>query len=145
MDIYDLSFFLSTIWVGPFWFGMLVYPNHELTKKAMDNPIFFIGPIAIWWALMASNPQALLDFAIDSMDPTNVLAGLADLLATRAGAAAAWAHFVAGDIVVTRWMWKRCMENDSERWVTTTSVFFGVMLMPVGVVMHLALVRGKQN
>ena len=145
MDIYDLSFFLSTIWVGPFWFGMLVYPDHELTKKAMDNPIFFIGPIAIWWALMASNPQALLDFAIDSMDPTNVLAGLADLLATRAGAAAAWAHFVAGDIVVTRWMWKRCMENDCERWITTTSVFFGVILMPVGVVMHLALVRVKQN
>ena len=145
MDIYDLSFFLSTIWVGPFWFGMLVYSDHELTKKAMDNPIFFIGPIAIWWALMASNPQALLDFAIDSMDPTNVLAGLADLLATRAGAAAAWAHFVAGDIVVTRWMWKRCMENDCERWITTTSVFFGVILMPVGVVMHLALVRVKQN
>ena len=47
MDIYDLSFFLSTIWVGPFWVGMLVYPDHELTKKAMDNPIFFIGPIAI--------------------------------------------------------------------------------------------------
>ena len=145
MDIYDLSFFLSTIWVGPFWFGMLAYPDHELTKKAMDSPIFFIGPIAIWWALMASNPQALLDFAIDSMDPTNVLAGLADLLATRAGAAAAWAHFVAGDIVVTRWMWKRCMENDCERWITTTSVFFGVILMPVGVVMHLALVRVKQN
>jgi hypothetical protein len=145
MDIYDLSFFLSTIWVGPFWFGMLAYPDHELTNKAMNSPIFFIGPIAIWWALMASNPQALLDFAIDSMDPTNVLAGLADLLATRAGAAAAWAHFVAGDIVVTRWMWKRCMEYGSERWITTTSVFFGVMLMPVGVVIHLALVRGKQN
>ena len=48
MDIYDLSFFLSTIWVGPFWFGMLAYPDHELTNKAMNSPIFFIGPIAIW-------------------------------------------------------------------------------------------------
>ena len=61
--------------------------------------------------------------------------------ARRAGAAAAWAHFVAGDIVVTRWMWKRCLERDCERWITTVSVFFGVMLMPVGVALHLALVR----
>ncbi|MBI87550.1 MAG: hypothetical protein CMB67_00765 [Euryarchaeota archaeon] len=141
MDIYDLSFFLSTMWVGPFWFGMLFYPDHEMTEKAMSTPLFFIGPIIIWWALMASNPQALLDFAVDAMDPTSVLAGLADLLSTRAGAAAAWAHFVAGDIVVTRWMWKRCIEKGVEKWVTMASVFFGVMLMPVGVALHVALVR----
>ena len=90
---------------------------------------------------MASDPQALVDFAKDSMDPRGVLDGLAELLGTRVGASAAWAHFVAGDIVVTRWMWKRCLERDVDRWVSTVSVFFGVMLMPVGVALHLALVR----
>ena len=29
MDLYDVSFFLSTIWVGPFWLAMLVYPEEE--------------------------------------------------------------------------------------------------------------------
>ena len=141
MDVYDLAFFLSTMWVGPFWIGMLAYPNHERTHTAMSGPWFFLGPILIWWALMVSNPQALIDFSKETMDPSSVLDGLADLLATRAGAAAAWAHFVAGDIVVTRWMWKRCLERECERWITTVSVFFGVMLMPVGVALHLALVR----
>ena len=37
MDIYDYSFFLSTMWVGPFWFAMLVFPEHELTKKVMQE------------------------------------------------------------------------------------------------------------
>ena len=37
MDLYTLSFFLSTMWVGPFWFGMLVFPEHELTQKAMQR------------------------------------------------------------------------------------------------------------
>ena len=141
MDLYDLAFFLSTMWVGPFWFAMLFYPDHEKTHSALSGPWFFLGPIIIWWVLMASNPQALIDFGMDSMDPSSVLSGLADLLATRGGAAAAWAHFVAGDIVVTRWMWKRCLERETERWVSAVSVFFGVMLMPVGVAVHLALVR----
>ena len=141
MDIYDLSFFLTTMWVGPFWFAMLVYPDHEMTKKLMRGPLFFIGPIVIWWAIMASEPQGLVEFAKDSMNPANILEGLVGLLGTRAGAAAAWAHFVAGDIVVTRWMWKRCMDHGSERWVTLASVFFGVMLMPVGVALHVTMVR----
>ena len=74
MDVYDLSFFLSTFWVGPFWFAMLVYPNHHLTHKFMDTPWFFIGPIFIWWAIMISNPISLVEFGVDSLDPTNVLA-----------------------------------------------------------------------
>ena len=106
MDLFDVSFFLSTMWVGPFWIAMLVYPEHEKTRSVMSGSWFFLGPIVIWWALMASDPQALVDFAMDSLDPRDVLDGLAELLGTRVGASAAWAHFVAGDIVLTRWMWK---------------------------------------
>ena len=75
------------------------------------------------------------------MDPTNVLASLAELLSTRGGASAAWAHFVAGDIVVTRWMWKRCIDMNVHARTLFLSVFFGVMLMPVGVMLHLILTR----
>ncbi len=145
MDLFDISFFLSTMWVGPFWIAMLVYPEHEKTKSVMSGSWFFLGPIVIWWTLMASDPHALVDFAMDSLDPRNVLDGLAELLGTRVGASAAWAHFVAGDIVVTRWMWKRCLERGAGRWVSAVSVFFGVMLMPVGVAMHLALVRDNTD
>ena len=143
--MFDVSFFFSTMWVGPFWIAMLVYPEHEKTKSVMSGSWFFLGPIVIWWALMASDPRALVDFAMDSLDPRDVLDGLAELLGTRVGASAAWAHFVAGDIVVTRWMWKRCLERGAERWVSAVSVFFGVMLMPVGVAMHLALVRDNTD
>ena len=143
--MFDVSFFLSTMWVGPFWIAMLVYPEHEKTRSVMSGSWFFLGPIVIWWALMASDPRALVDFAMDSLDPRDVLDGLAELLGTRVGASAAWAHFVAGDIVVTRWMWKRCLERGAERWVSAVSVFFGVMLMPVGVAMHLALVRDNTD
>ena len=141
MDIYDVSFFLSTMWVGPFWFAMLVYPEHDITERAMRGPWFFLGPILIWFVVTASAPEGLVELASDSMDPSNAMSGLATLLGTRAGAAAAWAHMVAGDIFVTRWMWKRCIDRGAERWITAATVFFGVMLMPVGVALHVALVR----
>ena len=47
MDLYDLSFFLSTMWIGPFWIAMLLYPNHEKTHQLMEGPWFFLGPILI--------------------------------------------------------------------------------------------------
>ncbi|MEE2630081.1 MAG: abscisic acid-deficient protein Aba4 family protein [Candidatus Thermoplasmatota archaeon] len=141
MDIYDVSFILSTMWVGPFWFAMLVFPEHEKTEKAMRGPWFFLGPILIWFIVTASDPEGLVELARDSMEPSNAMSGLATLLGSRAGAAAAWAHMVAGDIFVTRWMWKRCIDRGAERWVTASSVFFGVMLMPVGVALHVGLVR----
>ena len=141
MDLYDVSFFLSTMWVGPFWFGMLVFPEHKLTQKAMEGPWFFLGPILIWWAATLAEPQGLIDFAKDSTNPAGVLEGLAAIMGTKPGAAAAWAHMVAGDIFVTRWMWMRCGQEKISRGVTAAIVFFGVMLMPVGVAIYLAFVR----
>ena len=47
MDLFDLSFFLSTMWVGPFWIAMLVYPDHEKTHSVMGGYWFFLGPIVI--------------------------------------------------------------------------------------------------
>ena len=61
------------------------------------------------------------------------------------GAAAAWAHMVAGDIFVTRWMWVRCMEEKVSRKVMAPIVFFGIMLMPVGVALYMALVRPTKS
>jgi len=145
MDLYTLSFFLSTMWVGPFWFGMLVYPEHDLTQKAMEGPWFFLGPILMWWIITLADPQVLINLAKDSSEPTTILDGLATLLGTPAGAAAAWAHMVAGDIFVTRWMWSRCMQDKVSRKIMAPIVFFGVMLMPVGVALYMALVRPKQQ
>ena len=141
MDIYDLSFFLSTMWIGPFWIAMMIYPEHEKTQQLMQGPWFFIGPILIWFLVSFSDVSGLIGLAEDSMDPGNALQGLADLLGTKAGASAAWAHMVAGDIFVTRWIWQRCLKNNTPRWIAATSVFFGVMLMPVGLALCAILVH----
>ena len=133
MDLYDYSFFFSTMWVGPFWFAMLVFPEHEMTKKVLKGPWFFLGPLIVWWLVTFANPQGMIDLAKDAAN-----------MGSKPGASAAWAHMVAGDIFVTRWIWQRCLAHNSPRWIAATSVFFGVMLMPVGLAMCALLVRGDE-
>jgi len=48
-----------------------------------------------------------------------------------------WAHMVAGDIFATRWIWQNSVKNKDNIWILRLSVFFGVMLMPLGIAIHL--------
>ena len=137
MDLYSISFIISTIWVGPFWFAMLVRPYDKETNTIMDKQLFFIGPIIIWFLIMVLNPNGLIDFLNSGSHPDGFFAGLAQGMSTKAGVSAMWAHMVAGDIFVTRWIWISCVKNNDKIWLLRLSVFFGVMLMPLGLLIYL--------
>ena len=137
MDIYLISFIISTLWIGPFWFAMLLKPYDNNTKSIMKRPIFFIGPIIIWFIIMILNPSGLIDFLNSGSHPDGFLAGLAKGMSTKAGVSAMWAHMVAGDIFATRWIWKNGIKNNDSVWLIRLSVFFGVMLMPLGILIYI--------
>ena len=137
MDLYDISFILSTLWIGPFWFAMLINPEKEKTKNLLKGPWFFLGPILIWFILIGFDPQGLIDFATSTSNPDGFIEDLAAGLGTKAGLTATWAHMVAGDIFVTRWIWLKSLEINANKWVMRLSIFFGIMLMPVGLAIHL--------
>ena len=136
MDIYLISFIISTLWIGPFWFAMLFKPYDNNTKSIMKRPIFFIGPIIIWFIIMVLNPSGLIDFLNSGSHPDGFFAGLAEGMSTKAGMSAMWAHMVAGDIFATKWIWKNCVKNNDSIWLIRLSVFFGVMLMPLGILIY---------
>ena len=137
MDIYLISFIISTLWIGPFWFAMLFKPYDNSTKSIMKRHIFFIGPIIIWFIIMTLNPTGLIDFLNSGSHPDGFLAGLAKGMSTKAGVSAMWAHMVAGDIFATRWMWENGVKNNESIWLIRLSVFFGVMLMPLGILIYI--------
>lgn len=137
MDIYTISFFLSTFWIGPFWFSMLFKPYDNETIKKMDKPLFFLGPIFIWFFIMFTNPAGLNQLISAGSNPDGLLIGIGKSMMSKAGISAMWAHMVAGDIFATRWIWKKCTSNKNNIWITRLCVFFGVMLMPLGILICL--------
>ena len=67
---------------------------------------------------------------------SGIVSGLADVLGTDDGAVLAWTHFVIGDIIVTRWIWRRSVEMEINKTLAQVAILFGVMLMPVGLAIH---------
>jgi len=145
MDIYTISFIISTLWVGPFWIAMLLNPKKEKTKKLLKEPLFFIGPIIIWFLIMFLNPQGLADLFNNPDGSSGILDTISSALGTPAGVAGTWAHMVVGDIFVTRWIWKRSISSNQKLWTTRLSIFFGVMLMPLGLAIHTIANLGKNR
>ena len=145
MDIYTISFILPTLWVGPFWIAMLLNPKKEKTKKLLKEPLFFIGPIIIWFLIMFLNPQGLADLFNNPDGSSGILDTIGSALGTPAGVAGTWAHMVVGDIFVTRWIWKRSIDSNQKLWTTRLSIFFGAMLMPWGLAIHTIASLGKNR
>lgn len=143
MDIYTICFIISTLWVGPFWFAMLFNPFADKTYNLMSKSLFFMGPIIIWYLIMFLNPSGFVDFINSGSHPDGFFAGIASGISTKAGITAMWAHMVAGDIFVTKWIWRDGVKKNNNIWIIRFSVFFGVMLMPLGILIH--LVFGKKK
>ena len=137
MDAYTISFLVSTIWVGPFWLAMLIKPFDNKTNRLLNTPLFFLAPIVIWFLILFLNPEGFIAFFNSGAHPEGIIAGIAEGLATKAGLTATWAHVVAGDIFATRWIWKDGVNRGTHIWWLRLAVFFGVLLMPIGVLLHL--------
>ena len=130
-----IAFFTASMWVGPFWMLMLLQPHADRTKKWMEGPWFVFGPLVAYLIVLAMNLGALNDMVGDGT-LSGVVSGLADVLGTHDGAVLAWTHFVIGDIIVTRWIWKRSVETEINKTAAQVAILFGVMLMPVGLAIH---------
>ena len=132
----EFFFIATTFYVGPFWIAMLFSPKTEKTKKLLDKSYFFLGPILIWLVIMLLYPGNLADFSKSFNSEEGFLLGLVNAMSSKSGITATWAHMVAGDIFATRWIWKKCLKNNCHIWIIRFSVFFGVMLMPVGIFIY---------
>jgi len=134
---------LASMWVGPFWLLMMIQPYGERTQKWMSGPWFVLGPLISYLVILMMNLGALADMMGDGT-LSGFVEALADILGTEDGAVLAWTHFVIGDIITTRWIWKRSIETEINKTVTQTAILFGVMLMPVGLAIHFVSVQLKK-
>ena len=98
----------------------------------------------MWFLLMLLNPQGLIDFFNLGSHPDGFIIGMSKGLATKVGVTATWAHMVAGDIFATRWVWADGIKRNNNFLLLRISIFFSVILMPLGVILHL-IFRKKIN
>ncbi|MBF6125846.1 ABA4-like family protein [Nocardia brasiliensis] len=129
--LFDLTFYTA----APFWALMILAPWWRRTSAIVASPLICVPPMLIY-AVVVLPDFATVWSAVSGAD----LAGMQVLLGGSAGAAAAWAHFIAFDLFLGRWIFLDSRKRDLPALLISPLLVFTIMLAPLGVLLYL-LVR----
>lgn len=130
----EAIFSLSGLLVIPFWALMIFLPRWRWTRRILQSPLVILPPALLYAALTL--PRLAEVFPAVS-NPT--LDGIAALLGTPAGATIAWAHFLAFDLFVGRWIYFDGRERGISALLMALVLFLTLMLGPLGFLVYLVL------
>jgi hypothetical protein len=130
----QLLFTLTFPLAAPFWALMILAPVWSVTRRVIGSPLIVLPPLAIYAVLVLPQLPTFLA-AVASPDLPGVMA----LLAAPAGAAAGWAHFIAFDLFVGRWIYLDARERGLHPLLMAPVLVLTILLAPLGLLAHLAL------
>ena len=129
-------FGLTFLVAAPFWAMMILLPRWSGTARIIASPWIVAPPVLIYAALVL---PALGDVLPAVASPT--LESVRGLLGTDTGAAAGWAHFIAFDLFVGRWIWLDSRRRAVPALVMAPVLLLTIMLGPLGLAVYLLLRR----
>lgn len=131
----DTLFNIANLTVLPFWVIMIALPRWPWAVRVIRSPLIVLPPALIYAAIVLPLvAQGGLDFS-----SFGSLAGVMGLLSNPAGAAAGWAHFLAFDLFVGRWVYLDALEPRIHPALLVLPLFFVFMLGPIGFLLYLAV------
>lgn len=124
-------FSLSNLVVLPFWALMIALPFWSWTQRIMKTYWPIVLPTLFYvYLLFFGGGESAGDGMAELMNPS--AEGIAFLLGNPAGAATGWAHFLAFDLFVGRWVYLEARKSGTPWWVSSPILFFTLMLGPIG-------------
>ncbi len=130
----QLLFSLTFPLAAPFWALMILAPGWSFTQKVIASPLVAVPPMLVYAALVLPQFGAFLA-GVSSPD----LPGVMTLLGTPVGAAAGWAHFIAFDLFIGRWMYLDARERGVHPLVMAPVLVLTILLAPLGLLGYLVL------
>jgi Domain of unknown function (DUF4281) len=126
--LFDLTFLL----IAPFWVLMIFAPKWAWTKKIAESYLIVLPPVAIYVVLMIPVLPELIPLVTRPE-----LAPLAEFMSTDTGAALVWAHMIAWDLFVGRWMYLEGRRLNVHPLVMAPVLVITILLAPVGLPLFL--------
>ena len=139
MDLIDMLFWFSSLYILPFWLMMWFAPEHERTKQMMSNEWLFLAPLLLAYtvAVIPSLPSILLAFSSEMPTPALVINMFSEDEVILIG----WLHFLAFDLLAGRWTWERLMEAKQSIFVSMPILFLSMMVAPLGCLLGMFVTR----
>jgi hypothetical protein len=126
-------FALSSLLVMPFWISMILLPRWRWTQRVMRSPLVAAPPALLYAVLVLPRLAEIFPVVINPE-----LGRIAALLGTPAAATIAWAHFLAFDLFVGRWIYLEGRERGVNGLLLAPILFLTLMLGPLGFLLYLA-------
>ncbi len=130
-------FALSGLLVLPFWFLMIVLPRWRVTTKIIASPFIAAGPILLYAALVLPAIGEILPVVAQPR-----LDSVSTLLGQPLGTTAGWAHFLAFDLFVGRFIYLDARQRRLSALMISPLLLATLLLGPLGLGGYL-LLRGN--
>lgn len=130
----ELAFAVTFPVALPFWALMILAPGWSVTRRVIASPLIVLPPVLVYAVLVLSDLGTVLP-AVTSPS----LAGVAALLGSPLGAAAGWAHFIAFDLFVGRWIHLDARERGIHPLAMAPVLVLTILLGPLGLLAYLGL------
>jgi hypothetical protein len=128
--LFDITFYLA----APFWALMIFAPGWSWTKRILASPLIVVPPLVLYVVLIA---PIFGDFAAAMLSPS--LSGVHDVVSTIDGTAALWAHLIAFDLFVGRWMYFDSRASGVNAFLMAPVLVLTILLSPFGLMTYLVI------
>jgi hypothetical protein len=130
----ELAFNLTFPLAVPFWALMILAPHWRWTRTIAGSPLIVLAPLVPYlFAVIPIFPE----FAAEMVNPS--FDGVREIVSTADGTALVWAHLIAYDLFVGRWMYLDSRERGIPALVMAPVLVLTIVLSPFGLVTYLAL------
>ncbi len=139
LPLIDILFWISSLYILPFWLMMWFAPNHERTEALMRSEWVYLAPLAVVYAIAVLPNIVDIFILLGSEMPTpNIVVGMFE---EREVILVGWLHFLAFDLFVGRWTWQRLVATGKPLYVSTPVLILSMMVAPLGALIGMLVTR----
>ena len=128
--LFNLTFYLAV----PFWLLMIVAPRWPVTERIVASPWIATPPLVVYLIIVLPHFDRL--WAAVSRPDLGVLQAF---LGSGIGAAAIWAHLIAFDLFIGRWMYWEARKLGIHPLVMAPILVLTILLSPFGLLVFLVV------
>ncbi|MDC0556173.1 ABA4-like family protein [Candidatus Poseidoniaceae archaeon] len=129
-DLAVVTFWFSSLFIGPMWIMMWFFPQHDITKKIVGDLRICVMPlIASYGILLVPNfIDVMISLGTQMPTPDIVL----ELFSTDEMIMLAWLHFLVMDTFAGRYIWMRMLAAERPIQISMPVLLFCMMAGPIG-------------
>ena len=143
MQLIEILFWFSSIWIIPLWSLMWFLPKHEITSRVMNDVRICILPLLIPYAILVIPNILDIFITLGSEMPTPDL--VIEFFQDDDVILIGWLHFLAFDILAGRYIWKRMIDLDRPIYLSTPILILSMMVAPLGFLLGIIATWDSKN